>query len=107
LRDLFDPACFMVKLTPLNPTDRARRAGLETVISAEQPDRARELCECLTALGYDVVVSIGEPDEIAIGSNCGQLVRARVDLGDATGHTEERSARETMLMQRDIRPSSR
>lgn len=103
LRDLFDPACFMVKLTPVNPTTRARQAGLETVISAERPDSARELCDRLAALGYDVVVSIGDPEEIAIGSNCGQLVRARLDPGQAVGHTE--GAREAMLMRRDIPPS--
>lgn len=77
LRDRFDPACFMVKLTPVNPTARACQAGLETVVSAADPDAARALVARLGALGYDVVVSIGDPEEIDIGSNCGQLVRPR------------------------------
>lgn len=77
LRAVFDPRCFMVKLTPVNPTERARRAGLDTVLSAEDPEAAHELVARLTGLGFDVVVSIGEADEIQIGSNCGQLVRAR------------------------------
>lgn len=76
LRDQFDPACFMVKLTPVNPTARSRQAGLETVLSAARPDAARDLVQRLGALGFDVVVSIGEAEEIAIGSNCGQLVQA-------------------------------
>lgn len=73
----FDPACFMVKLTPVNPTERARGFGLDTVLSAEEPEAAEQLVARLTDAGYDVVVSIGEAEEIEIGSNCGQLVRAR------------------------------
>jgi 23S rRNA (adenine2503-C2)-methyltransferase len=73
----FDPACFMVKLTPVNPTARSRSSGLDTVLSAEEPEAAEKLVARLTAVGFDVVVSIGEAEEIAIGSNCGQLVRAR------------------------------
>jgi len=73
----FDPDHFMIKLTPVNPTARAREAGLHTVLSAEDPDATRELSARLGQAGFDVVVSIGEAEEIAIGSNCGQLVRAR------------------------------
>ena len=87
VRDRFDPACFMVKLTPVNPTDRARRAGLETVLSAADPEAAGELVRRLAALGYDVVVSIGDPEEIDIGSNCGQLVRA-LPCADRPGAVE-------------------
>ncbi len=72
----FSPDQFMVKLTPVNPTERAREHGLDTVLSAESPEAARRLVDDLGARGFDVVVSIGEEDEIRIGSNCGQLVRA-------------------------------
>ncbi len=67
---------FMVKLTPVNPTERATAHGLDTVLSAESPEAAARLVERLRDGGFDVVVSIGEPEEIRIGSNCGQLVRA-------------------------------
>lgn len=77
LRATFDPAYFMVKLTPVNPTERARLHGLETVVSAQMPSSADDLATSLREAGFDTVVSIGEADEIEIGSNCGQLVRAR------------------------------
>ena len=67
---------FMVKLTPVNPTERARTHGLDTVLSAGSPEAAQRLVGGLRGRGFDVVVSIGEPEEIRIGSNCGQLVRA-------------------------------
>lgn len=73
----FAPATFMVKLTPVNPTERATAEGLTSMLSAEAPDAADDLVARLEARGFDVVVSIGDPDEIAIGSNCGQLVGAR------------------------------
>jgi 23S rRNA (adenine2503-C2)-methyltransferase len=77
LRRRFAPAHFMIKLTPVNPTARAVAAGLESVLSAASPRAADALVAALEAEGYETVVSIGEPAEIAIGSNCGQLVRAR------------------------------
>lgn len=77
LADTFDPAHFMVKLTPVNPTERAQAAGLGSVLTPEEPEAASALVTELEAAGFDVVVSIGDPDEIAIGSNCGQLVNAR------------------------------
>lgn len=76
LRATFDPTRFMVKLTPVNPTARAKRHGLETVVMAGRPDAADELLTSLGDAGFDTVLSIGDADEIAIGSNCGQLVRA-------------------------------
>ena len=76
LAALFPPDQFMVKLTPVNPTEQAQLHGLDSVLSAESPQAAARLAEELGSRGFDVVVSIGEPDEIRIGSNCGQLVRA-------------------------------
>ncbi|MDI7269382.1 MAG: radical SAM protein [Myxococcota bacterium] len=70
----FDPERFVAKLTPVNPTEAAAASGLETVLSAAAPDAADRLVERFAALGFDAVVSIGEAEEIAIGSNCGQAV---------------------------------
>ena len=77
LAKLFDPAQFMIKLTPVNPTERSRLHGLDTVLSAATAGATDELAGQLAAAGFDAIVSIGEPEEIAIGSNCGQLVRAQ------------------------------
>ena len=71
----FDPACFAVKLTPLNPTHQGRERGLDTVLSAASPEVMRAAVSRLHALGFDVVVSIGDPREDQVGSNCGQAVR--------------------------------
>ena len=77
LADHFDPARFMIKLTPVNPTERSSLHGLDTILSAESAGATDDLVQQLLEAGFDAVVSIGEPEEIAIGSNCGQLVRAQ------------------------------
>ncbi len=71
----FDPEIFAVKLTPLNPTAQGRERGLGTVISAVEPDALELTVRALHGLGFDVVVSIGDPREDQVGSNCGQAVR--------------------------------
>lgn len=70
----FDPARYLVKLTPVNPTVRATQNGLLTHINPYWPDSARPLAGALAEAGYEVVVSIGEVLENQIGSNCGQYV---------------------------------
>jgi 23S rRNA (adenine2503-C2)-methyltransferase len=82
LSSTFDPEAFMVKLTPVNPTEASLRHGLQSVLSAERPESAETLVQQLRSDGFDTVVSIGEADEIRIGSNCGQLVRARRPAAD-------------------------
>ncbi len=70
----FDPACFLVKITPVNPTVRARESGLRPVFDGKRQDG--ETAERLRRAGYEVIVSIGELEENAIGSNCGQFIRS-------------------------------
>jgi len=72
IRDLFDPAAFAVKLTPLNPTLRGR--GFQTVLRGPEEDRIDRAVEALRLAGWDVVVSIGDAREDQVGSNCGQAV---------------------------------
>jgi len=78
----FDPRFSMIKVTPVNPTDMAQRNGFDTVLSAANPRAADRLAGELAGLGFDCVVSIGEEEEIEIGSNCGQaatrIVRGRL-----------------------------
>jgi 23S rRNA (adenine2503-C2)-methyltransferase len=71
----FDPAATCVKLTPLNPTLRSAAAGFSTALPPESPTRADALCAAFAARGFDVLLSIGDARENAIGSNCGMAVR--------------------------------
>jgi 23S rRNA (adenine2503-C2)-methyltransferase len=72
IKEYFSPDCFMVKLTPVNPTWNAKKNGYNTVICSSNPDGASHLVRALQHFGFDCVVSIGDEREIEIGSNCGQ-----------------------------------
>lgn len=75
LASRFDPARFAVKLTPVNPTARGAGNGFATRLRAgDDPALARAI-DALGASGFDVVVSVGDPREDRVGSNCGQAVR--------------------------------
>lgn len=72
VRRNFDPALFVIKITPVNPTYAARRHHL---CSAVPPDR--DNCPVINRLedaGFQVILSVGEPEENRIGSNCGQHI---------------------------------
>lgn len=78
----FSPERFLIKITPLNPTYRARESGLVSMIdpavhSASEPD----LVHRLRREGYDVILSIGNSEENLIGSNCGQYLRSHLSGG--------------------------
>ena len=70
----FDPECYLVKITPVNPTCQAVRNGLASYIDPHRPEGRTEVADRLIAAGYDVIVSIGDVRENQIGSNCGQYV---------------------------------
>ena len=70
----FSPEKFLVKLTPLNPTHRAQESGLTSYIDPYRPEADYQVVRELRAAGFEVLVSIGEPEENRIGSNCGQYV---------------------------------
>ena len=70
----FDPSVFVIKLTPLNPTDRGQQRGLQTQIDPHNGDGSDEIVRILKQAGYKVILSLGEPEEDRIGSNCGQYV---------------------------------
>ncbi len=74
VRRHFDPEHFLIKLTPLNPTDRARSAGLRTLIEKDREERAQSYIDAFREQGFDVLLSIGEYEENRIGSNCGQYL---------------------------------
>lgn len=70
----FDPAVFLVKMTPLNPTYRAMQNGLASYLDGGSNESGGRVAAGLRAEGYEVIVSIGEREENLIGSNCGQAV---------------------------------
>lgn len=79
----FDPARYLVKITPVNPTCQAVRNGLASYIDPRQPERRREAADLLIAAGYEVIVSVGEVEENQIGSNCGQYVLKYLETREA------------------------
>jgi 23S rRNA (adenine2503-C2)-methyltransferase len=70
----FDPAHFVVKLTPVNPTENARLRGLVSPLGPGFEEGTHPAVRALRDAGFEVVISIGEPGENALGSNCGQVV---------------------------------
>ena len=69
----FDPEKFVIKMTPLNPTYRAAGHDLASCLGLSGGDESPVVVDLRDA-GYQVIVSIGEPEENLIGSNCGQYV---------------------------------
>jgi 23S rRNA (adenine2503-C2)-methyltransferase len=80
IEDLFDPARFAIKLTPVNPTAAGKSNGFETVLRSGQDEVVRKACDRLESRGYDVVLSVGDEREDLIGSNCGQAVRVEREI---------------------------
>lgn len=74
----FDPALFLIKITPLNPTYRAAEHGLASHIDPARDSEQDALVAALRRAGYEVIVSIGEVEENLIGSNCGQYIRTHL-----------------------------
>ncbi|UCG61325.1 MAG: radical SAM protein [Candidatus Zixiibacteriota bacterium] len=74
LTQYFDPARFIIKITPLNPTYSVALNEYHSFIDPLQPSQAAGLVERLRQAGFEVILSIGEVDENRLGSNCGQLV---------------------------------
>ncbi|HUU06438.1 MAG TPA: radical SAM protein [Patescibacteria group bacterium] len=72
---LFDPAFFLIKLTPLNPTYRAKAKGLRTGLDPLSGVAGKKIVAGFKARAFEVLVSIGELEENLIGSNCGQYLQ--------------------------------
>ena len=70
----FDSETFLIKITPLNPTGRARDNSLASAIDPNDSTSARAIIEEFQDNGFEVLLSIGEVQENDIGSNCGQFI---------------------------------
>lgn len=73
----FDPSKFIIKLTPLNPTQTAEENQLHTQLDPHNDQSITELVDALESCGFESLVSIGELEENQIGSNCGQYVTTK------------------------------
>ncbi|MEN8225397.1 MAG: radical SAM protein [Bacteroidota bacterium] len=69
----FDPDIFLIKITPVNPTFKARQNGIDSLIVREE--KQYPVVDALQKAGYEVILSIGEWEENQIGSNCGQYIK--------------------------------
>ena len=78
----FDPARFLIKITPLNPTYRARENELISYINPLNAEQKYEIVQELQESGYQVILSIGEMEENLIGSNCGQYLRTHLSADE-------------------------
>ena len=77
----FDPTCYLIKITPVNPTCHAVQNGVISYVDPQNPNSVNSLAQRLVDAGYEVIVSIGEPEENLIGSNCGQYVLKYLESG--------------------------
>jgi 23S rRNA (adenine2503-C2)-methyltransferase len=96
LERYFDPAIFLIKITPVNPTLMAMENKIDSYIDIESLESRLEIVEQLRAHNYDVIVSIGELEENRIGSNCGQYVRRFLENGQKIKGSYEYRVRSEM-----------
>lgn len=72
LSKYFDKDIFIIKITPINPTHKAIRNKMASVLDPEHLKQG--LIEKLEKAGFETILSIGELEENSIGSNCGQYI---------------------------------
>lgn len=95
LLEIFDPSVFLIKLTPLNPTYKTGKAGIVSLPQKDSIEKLPALAGEFKDAGYDAIISIGEPEENLIGSNCGQNLLAEAledresDMKYSAGLSEE------------------
>lgn len=71
LLEHFSPEDFLIKITPVNPTEKAMENSLSSAI---EDDCGDEIVLAFVDAGYETILSIGEKRENLIGSNCGQYL---------------------------------
>jgi 23S rRNA (adenine2503-C2)-methyltransferase len=72
LGEIFDPKKFFIKITPINPTEVVKAHSIQSFISPEEGEFAKQKIKEIEKHGFEVLLSIGELEENQIGSNCGQ-----------------------------------
>jgi 23S rRNA (adenine2503-C2)-methyltransferase len=69
---IFNPEKYIIKITPINPTESVKVHGISSMITAEEGEEVKKLVKDLENRGFESIISIGELEENKIGSNCGQ-----------------------------------
>lgn len=87
----FDPALFLVKVTPVNPTYSAGANG-SAYVWDNPPAGLAEDAAALKAAGFRVILSPSAPEEIEHETSCGQLwaaaMKARAAAADSYVNAE-------------------
>lgn len=77
LKNVFEPALFLIKVTPVNPTYTADLSGSSYVWS-NPPAGLSEDSAALEEAGFKVIISPSSPEEISAETSCGQLWASRM-----------------------------
>lgn len=80
INEYFDPKIFLIKITPINPTLKAKINKIET--SLLDGSKTNYIIERLNLNGFEVIYSLGEQEENNIGSNCGQFLTTYLNSKD-------------------------
>jgi len=74
IKRIFDPRKCIVKLTPINPTQSARRNIFDICENSEIINsRLKRVASKLSDYGFESIISIGDLRENIVFSNCGQI----------------------------------
>jgi 23S rRNA (adenine2503-C2)-methyltransferase len=90
LARVVSPQSCVVKITPLNNTQASRRSGLSTAFEQATEQEPLRIAREFEAYGFRCILSVGDPEESAIGSSCGQLAKLvrRAQTPDPTAGCE-------------------
>ena len=69
---LFNREKFLIKITPVNPTFHSKKNNIYSY-DCNSFD-SHPFIKSLREADFDVIISVGEPEENNIGSNCGQHI---------------------------------
>ncbi|MBI4056561.1 MAG: isochorismatase family protein [Elusimicrobia bacterium] len=72
LKRIFSPEKFLIKITPINPTEVANRNGV-TRPWGKVPGSVQACADGLRSEGFEVVLSPSLPEEISAATSCGQV----------------------------------
>ncbi len=78
----FSPEIYLIKITPLNPTYKARESGLSSYVRSSETEVDYPVIRALRQAGYQVILSIGHLEENLIGSNCGQYIKRHITAAE-------------------------
>lgn len=76
LTNLFDPAMFIVKITPIHETNAAKANGITTDGGYDRYDVYRQFEEPLLQAGWDVIVFVPSKEEDNDRITCGNALLA-------------------------------